>query len=125
MARVPPVIQSMEKRMRKIMIAAALAATAGTPAFAQIDVSHGLVNVTIGDVTILDDFLNDTQIAALNNLGVPITVQVPVGVAANVCGVDANVLASQKKAGAASCDAKSGSQALAQHTVKQKLGQMK
>ncbi|HET9458484.1 MAG TPA: hypothetical protein VFO51_00670 [Sphingomicrobium sp.] len=111
--------------MRRILFAAALAATASAPALAQLDTSQGLVNVRIGDVTILDDFLNDTQIAALNNLGVPITVQVPVGVAANVCGVDANVLASQKKAGDATCDATSGSQALAQHTVKQKLGQMK
>lgn len=111
--------------MRNILFAAALAATASVPAYAQLDTSQGLVNVRIGDVTILDDFLNDSQIAALNNLGVPITVQVPVGVAANVCGVDANVLASQKKAGDATCDAKSGSQALAQHAVKQKLGQMK
>jgi len=107
-----------------MMIAAALA-IGSTPALAQLDVSQGLVDVTIQNVTILDDFLNDTQIAALNDIGVPITVQVPVGVAANVCGVDANVLASQKKNGDATCNATSGSQALAQSVIKQKLNQKK
>ena len=76
-------------------------------------------------MTILQDFLNDSQVAALNDIGVPVNVQVPVGIAANVCGVDANVLASQKKAGDAACGATSGSQALAQQVVKQKLSQKK
>ena len=107
--------------MRKFMIAAALA-TAATPALAQIDLSQGLVNVTIDDVSILNNFLNDAQIAALNGVSVPVNVQVPVGVAAAVCGIDANVLASQKKAGDTTCAAKNGSKALAQQVVKQKLG---
>ena len=112
--------------MRKIMMAAAFAAaTVSAPAMAQLDTSAGLVNVRIGDVTLLNNFLNDTQVAALNGLDVPVTVQVPVGVAANVCGVDANVLASQKKNGDATCDAKSGSKALAQQVVRQKLSQKK
>ncbi len=106
--------------MRNFMIAAALA-TAATPALAQIDVSQGLVDVTIQDVSILNNFLNDAQIAALNGVSVPVTVQVPVGVAAAVCGIDANVLASQKKTGDTTCDAKNGSKALAQQVVKQKL----
>ena len=75
-------------------------------------------------MSILNNFLNDTQIAALNNIG-PITVQVPVGVAANVCDVSANVLAAQKKTGDAACNAKSGSQALAKNVVDQKLTQKK
>jgi hypothetical protein len=109
--------------MRKFMIAAVLA-TAATPALAQIDVSQGLVDVTIQDVSILNNFLNDAQIAALNGVSVPVTVQVPVGVAANVCpDLNANVLAAQKKTGGgASCTATSGSKALAQQVVKQKLG---
>ncbi len=79
--------------MRKIMIAAVLA-TAATPALAQVDISQGLVDVTIQDVSILNNFLNDAQIAALNGVSVPVTVQVPVGVAANVCpDLNANVLA--------------------------------
>lgn len=110
--------------MRTFMLLGAIAALA-VPAAAQNNDQGGLVNVAIQDVTILQDFLNDSQVAALNDIAVPINVQVPVGIAANVCGVDANVLASQKKAGDAACDATSGSQALAQQVVKQKLNQKK
>ena len=73
--------------------------------------SEGLVNVTLGDVVI-------SQIAQDLNVEVsqiPVTVQVPVGVAANVCGVAANVLASSKKdAAGAACDATTSSEALTQ-----------
>jgi hypothetical protein len=89
---------------------------------AQLNTSQGLVTVTVQDVSILNNFLNHDQIAALN--GVPITVQVPVGVAANVCGVNANVLAKQK-AGGATCTAKSGSRALAQQVISQKINSKK
>ena len=112
--------------MRKIMTAAALAAataTVATPAVAQIGNSQGLVAVNIGDVTLLNNFLNDTQIAALNNLGVPITVQAPISVAANVCGVNVAALASQKNKGGGSCTATSGSSALARLVSQQLLNQ--
>ncbi len=92
------------------------------PATAQNTEQAGLVNVTIGDVTILNDFLNDTQIAALNNLNVPITVQVPIGVAANVCNVSAAVLARGGPAGG-TCEATTGSRALAQAVNRQMLDQ--
>ena len=108
--------------MRKLMIAAALAA-APTAGFAQVNVGGGLVDVTIQNVDILKNFLNDTQIAALNNVTVPVTVQVPVGVAANVCGVDANVLAQQRKTGDATCTARNGSRALANSFADQRLNQ--
>ena len=112
--------------MRKMIIAATAALALGaTPALAQLNTSGGLVNVSVQDVSVLNNFLNHDQIAALNNIGVPITVQVPVGVAANVCGVAANVLAQQKKTGAATCTAKSGSRALAQSVISQKLNQKK
>ena len=108
--------------MRKMMIAAALA-VGTTPAVAQVNLSQGLVDVTVQDVSILNNFLNNAQIQALNNVSVPVNVQVPIGVAANVCNIDANVIASQKKAGTYQpCDAKAGSKALAQQVVKQKLG---
>jgi hypothetical protein len=110
--------------MRTMMIAAALALGA-TPAVAQVNLSQGLVDVTIQNVSILNNFLNNDQIAALNNLSVPITVQVPVGVAANVCGVNANVLAHQKNGGTATCTATSGSKALANAVAAQKLTQTK
>ena len=109
--------------MRKIVFAAAAAAMAATPALAQVNTGSGLVAVNIQDVSILNNFLNNDQISALNNLSVPVTVNVPVGIAANVCGVNANVLAAQKKTGAATCDAKTGSKALAQNVITQKLHQ--
>jgi hypothetical protein len=110
--------------MRKLMIAAAIAAASTAPAFAQVNTSGGLVNVSVQNVDILKNFLNNDQIAALNNVAVPITVQVPVGIAANVCGVSAAVLG---KAGtdAAPCTANSGSKALANAVAAQKLGQKK
>ena len=115
--------------MRKIMIAAALAAataTTGVPAAAQVGNSQGLVAVTIQDVTILDNFLNDTQIAALNNLGVPITVQAPISVAANVCDTTVALLSAARKANSpATCTATSGSAALANVVQRQKLKQNK
>ena len=111
--------------MRKMMIAAAMLAATTTPALAQVNTSGGLVNVSVQNVDILKNFLNNDQIAALNNVSVPVTVQVPVGVAANVCGVNANVLASQKKTGDATCTARNGSKALANAVNAQKLTQTK
>jgi hypothetical protein len=110
--------------MRKLMIAAAALAATTTPALAQVNTGsgNGLVAVNIQDVSILNNFLNKDQIAALNNLSVPVTVQVPIGVAANVCGVSAAVLG---KSGTTNptCDAKSGSKALAQNVITQTLHQ--
>ena len=105
--------------MRKMMLAAALAAVA-TPVLAQVNTSGGLVNVSVQNVDILKNFLNNDQIAALNNLG-PITVQVPVGVAANVCGVSAAVLG--KSTANPVCTANNGSRALANAVAQQKLNQ--
>ena len=112
-------------RMRKMMFAAAALAMAGTPALAQVNTGsgNGLVAVNVQDVSILNNFLNNDQISALNNLSVPVTVNVPVGIAATVCGVNANVLAQQKGTGGATCTAKSGSKALAQNVVSQVLNQ--
>jgi protein-arginine kinase activator protein McsA len=107
--------------MRKFMIAAAALAAAATPALAQTNTGsgNGLVAVNIQNVDILKNFLNDTQIAALNN--VPITVQAPISVAANVCGTTVNALAAMRKTGAASCDAKTANSALANIVQRQKL----
>ena len=108
--------------LKLTMIAAALA-LAATPAAAQSTGQEGLVNVTIGDISILDNFLNDSQVAALNNLTVPVTVQVPVSVAATVCGVTVAVLAAAGSA--AQCAARSGSGALADAVISQLLSQRK
>jgi hypothetical protein len=112
--------------MRKIILAAAIAAaTTAAPAIAQVGNSQGLVNVEVQDVTLLNNFLNDAQIAALNNLSVPVTVQAPISVAANVCDLSVAALAAQRKAGDATCTAKSGSKALADVVSRQKLKQKK
>jgi hypothetical protein len=115
--------------MRKMMIAAAaLAATAAAsaPAAAQVGNSQGLVAVQIQNVDILNNFLNDTQIAALNEIGIPITVQAPISVAANVCDTTVALLSAQRKADSpATCTAKSGSAALASIVQRQKLKQNK
>ena len=111
--------------MRKIMIAAA-ALAAATPAIAQVNTGSGLVAVNVQNVDVLKNFLNDSQVSALNNLSVPVTVNVPIGVAANVCGVNANVLAQQKKGDdPVTCTARNGSKALANAVADQKLTQTK
>ncbi|MGI8931506.1 MAG: hypothetical protein ACR2FK_03875 [Sphingomicrobium sp.] len=111
--------------MRKLIMAAALAvgtASIAVPATAQVQVPVGLVNITVGNV-VLQDILTGIEITALNNLDVlnnnQIQVQVPIGVAANVCGVSAAVLG--KSTAASACTATSGSQALAQAIRKQYL----
>jgi len=97
--------------MRKTMIAAALLAAA-SPAFAQISNQGGLVNVDVSNVLNNLDLLN----GSLNNN----TVQVPIGVAAAVCGIDANVIAHQRKGNTSySCPAKTVNNALKQAAKKQ------
>ena len=109
--------------MRKIMIAAAVLAAAATPAAAQLTGQGGLVNVSVSNVDILKNFLNNDQIALLNGVQVPVTVAVPVGVAANVCGISAAVLG--KSTDDPVCTARNGSKALANSFAAQKLGGQK
>ncbi len=90
------------------------------PASAQL-LTGGLINVTVTDVSILNDSLNKNQIAALNNIAVPIVVAVPVSVAANVCNTTVALLSAAGSGGA--CTAKSGSKALGQAAVRQALKQ--
>jgi hypothetical protein len=73
---------------------------------------EGLVNVNVSDNEILKEL----------NLSAPITVQAPIGVAANVCDVNANVLAEQLRGGGASCEARNSSRALQQLVNRQRAG---
>ena len=73
----------------------------------------GLVNVNIENVA--QDIAKNINV---NVSQIPVTVQAPIGVAATVCGVDANVLATQK-GGDVKCAAKSTNQALNQIVQKQ------
>lgn len=106
--------------MRKMLLAAAAAMAATTPALAQVSTQGGLVNVSVTNVDILKNFLNNDQIALLNGVQVPVTVAVPIGVAANVCGISAAVIG--KSTSDPVCTARNGSKALANSFAAQKLG---
>lgn len=101
-------------RIRTMMLAAALTTATAFPAMAQNQDSSGLVTVNVANVA-----NNLAQNLKVNVSQIPVTVQVPVGIAANVCGVDANVLAQQKGSGGATCDATSTSKALDQAVQRQ------
>lgn len=95
--------------------AALLLAVAATPALAQNN--SGLVVVDLSGANIANNIARDLDV---NVSQIPVNVQVPVGVAANVCGVNANVLASQRKADdPVTCTATSTSQALNQVVQRQ------
>ncbi|MDB5506897.1 MAG: hypothetical protein JWR75_1535 [Devosia sp.] len=70
--------------------------------------SEGLVNVSLGDV-VISQLVNDLNVDVSQ---IPVTLQVPVGIAANICNIDANVLASDKSGpSGAACEATNTSQA--------------
>lgn len=73
-----------------------------------------LVNVNLSDIRV-----DIADVLDVNVEQVPVTVQVPVGIAATVCDTSANVLAQQAKAGGAECDAQNTSEALNQLVQKQ------
>ncbi len=103
--------------MRKIMFTAAIAAASLTaaPAAAQIQAGN-LVNVNVSQIMI-DDILSDNNIDV--DVTAPITVQLPISVAANVCNVAVNLLAQQGKGDkTATCDAQSKSDALSKQVVR-------
>ena len=94
---------------KKSMVTAAFAAGAialAAPAPAQL-VGGGLVVVNISNVA--NNIARDLDVNVSN---IPVTVQVPVSVAAAVCGLDVNVLARQRQDGQRRCDASSNNQAL-------------
>ena len=75
--------------------------TAAVPASAQ---QNGLVNVNVDDIQVLNDSVNNNNVQLLNNLLRDaqllnnlnvlnaFNIQVPIGIAATVCGVSAAVL---------------------------------
>jgi hypothetical protein len=96
-----------------MIIAAAAVAAIATPALAQNTGGSGLVAVNVQDVLnnlTIQDVLshNNVNVTALNGLSVANgnTVQVPIGLAANVCGTTVAVLSAATGSGAA-CSAKS------------------
>lgn len=94
--------------MRKMMMVAALAlgsASISAPATAQL-IGGGLVVVNVSNVA-----NNLAQNLSVDVSNIPVTVQVPVAVAAAVCGIDVNVIARQTQA-PRTCDATTTSEAL-------------
>lgn len=97
----------------KLALPLVLGLAAALPAVAAQQ--KGLVNVSLSNVA--NDLAKNLSVDVDQ---IPVSVQVPVGVAANICDVNANVLAEQKKGDTpATCEAKSTSQALNQVVQKQ------
>ena len=93
--------------MRRVFPLAIAVAMATAPAFAQQS-GDGLVVVNISNVA--NNIARDLDV---NVSEIPVTVQVPVSVAASVCNVSVNVLSGPSVGGVTpSCDAKSTNAAL-------------
>jgi hypothetical protein len=93
--------------MRKFMPIAIAAVMAASPALAQQS-GGGLVVVNISDVA--QNIARDINVDVSN---IPVTVQVPVSVAAAVCGLTVNALAVQGRGGdTRTCEATSNNAAL-------------
>ncbi len=100
--------------MRILMTAAALTLCAA-PALAQ---QNGLINIDLSGLSIAER----AEIAKDINVDVsqiPVTVQVPVSVAAAICNVQVAALAQQKNKGDTACTPTAGSDALNQAIMKQ------
>lgn len=114
--------------MRKICMLTAAVGMAVAPlsgaALAQnrnvLNQQGGLVNVNVTNLDLLKNFANNNEIEILNNanISVPVVVQAPINIAANVCGVAVNVLA---RGGPSrnSCTASQGSEALTDLAIRQ------
>ena len=84
------------KTVAAAAVAAMMAVPMAAPTSAQVVIAPGgLVNVQIVDV--IDD-------VTVNVEDVAVTLGVALGIAANVCDVNVNVLAQQLKGGGATCD---------------------
>ena len=90
------------RHLRGALVAGFVAAATSAPAQ-----QAGLVNVNVSGITVV---LADVLDVEENQI--PVTVQAPIGIAANVCNVGANVLAADiNQNGFAECDAQQTSNA--------------
>src|SRR5690242_12227461 len=85
-----------------------------TPAQAAI-ITGGLVNVVLVNDNVLSGIANGLHISVSN---IPISVAVPVSVAANVCGIQAAILSVVAQGSRATCTAKSTSTVLNNYVLK-------
>lgn len=102
--------------MRIFPIAAAVALTAA-PALAQ---NQGLVVVDLGNADVANNIARDLSIEVSQ---VPVSVQLPIGIAAAVCDVNASVLAQQKKTGSPTCAATTTNASLLKAVQSQMAGE--
>lgn len=106
--------------MRKLTLAVASAALAfsAAPALAQ---NNGLVVVDLSNanVELLNNLAQNLNIQNVNVLR-DVQVQVPIGIAAAICDVNANVLAKQRKNSNFKCTAQNQTTALT-NAVRQKM----
>ena len=89
--------------MRRFMMAAAIATGCGALAVPASAQQEGLVNVNVSDIEVeLEEIISRNNI----NVQVPVDaiVQIPIGLAANVCGTTVALLSGATGSGAA-CDA--------------------
>src|SRR5690348_7850089 len=99
--------------MRKMMIAAAALAVVSTPALAQVSNQGGLVNVDVSNVlnnVTIQDVVSKNNIPVNVLNGVAANVQVPIGLAANVCGTTVALLSAAGSGGKCTADAKNMNQ---------------
>ena len=101
-------------KAKSIAAALGLGVFLASGAFAQ---QSGLVNVSVNNVA--NDIARNINVDVSQ---IPVTVQAPIGVAATVCGVAANVLGQQAPSGNASCTATSTNTALNQIVQRQLKG---
>ncbi len=92
----------------RIMMIAAAAVLAATPALAQ---QAGLVNIDLSGLSVAEraEIAKDINV---NVSDIPVNIQVPVSVAAAICNVPVSVLAQTKVKGDAACSPTASSTAL-------------
>jgi sporulation protein YlmC with PRC-barrel domain len=104
----------MEETMKKLAFLTAAAVVFPALAVAQTADQKGLVTVNLQDV--LNKLSVDLKVDRAN---IPVNAQIPINVAADICGVNVNVLSQQAASGPATCTAKTGSQQLTQAVQQQ------
>ena len=102
-------------RIPTILAATAALSLTAVPAAGQIQAGN-LVNVNVSQVMV-ENILNNNNINV--DVTAPVTVQLPISLAANVCVESVNVLAQQKKQGGTmTCNATSQSDALSEQVLR-------
>ena len=111
--------------MRKPIIAllASSLAFAAAPAIAQTNSGLVVVDLSESNISVLNNLARDLNLEITdNNIEIlkNIDVQVPIGIAAAICDVNANILAAQRKTEGYTCTAKNNTAALTKAVAAQR-----